>query len=92
MLDHDGIERHGFQAMARVLLSLLFVGFSTGWRGVLGEKVLQLFCYAEKKGFEPDDRKIMDSAMVRAQIMLECRKFEKIKLKGSAKVFPPLTD
>jgi len=35
MLDHDGIERHGFQAMARVLLSLLFVGFSTGWRGVL---------------------------------------------------------
>jgi hypothetical protein len=33
MLDHDGIERHGFQAIARVLLGLggaivLILGFS----------------------------------------------------------------
>jgi hypothetical protein len=40
MLDHDGIEKYGFQAIARVLLGLggtvvLILGFSTGWRGVL---------------------------------------------------------
>ncbi len=40
MLDHDGIERHGFQAMAKALLFLLFVGFGTGWRGVLVDGVL----------------------------------------------------
>ena len=43
MLDHDEIERHGFQAMARALLCLggaivLILGFCTGWRrGAWGE-------------------------------------------------------
>jgi hypothetical protein len=40
MLDHDGIERQGLQAITKVLLGfggavVLILGFSTGWRGVL---------------------------------------------------------
>jgi len=49
MLDHDEVERHGFQAIAKVLLFLLFVGFCTGWRGVLVDGYYNDFCYAKKK-------------------------------------------